>query len=154
MEETLLSEKESKLPASSLAYLKARSAPTVGSLPVAASRPTTPEGATYYLVEYLDGEFPKVRSFKNPYDLARRIAVLDQCDVSAQVFRGDWLPVTQSHPPRYLLVDEDSAIPIRKDLTDGMTVPITSIVDVPLQKDGYLGPEFLAPASSDEIDES
>lgn len=106
---------------------------------------------TYYVVENQNGDWPRVRAFK---DLASLITFLHKTelkeeDVCLSIFNGFFLPVTRSYPRYLLLPDKQSAVKIGKG--EPIIQLIRDLPDMVEDELGYFGPsEFLTEFKNEE----
>jgi hypothetical protein len=103
-----------------------------------------PAEAAHYLFAAHDGAWPQEWKFRTPEGLARELGRLDGQDVVVRPWAGMPLAITKG-PQRYLLsadgktawtVPTAEGLPVRRLDAD-------LIAEVPLQEDGYLGPDVL-----------
>lgn len=105
--------------------------------------------ANYILVEQIEGDWIKIKSFKKPQELARRISELEKSNPDSCVFAiyGMHLPMTKS-PDRMLILPNDTVMRIKNG-------KFVRALDGPLnfQDDGFLGLEEMAPVETPLVDD-
>lgn len=105
----------------------------------------------YGVVESPDGEWPQMRVFKTPEGLARRLAALQDKDVTALCFRGQPAQITKG-PQRYLVfADFAVRIPLYEE-GPAQIVPREVVDGLDVEELGFLGPPELAGGDEEEYD--
>ena len=93
----------------------------------------------YLLIEHFEGEWPVVKFYKTPKEIAARIKALEGKDVVVVPVYGVILPFTKS-PNRVLLLPNDTAVRVSNGkIARSIEVPVQ------IQDDGFLGEEDMAP---------
>ncbi len=96
--------------------------------------------ANYVLIEQIEGDWIKLKVYKKPQDMVKRIDDLEKSNPDSCVFAlyGMHLPITKS-PDRMLILPNDTVLRVK-------TGKFVRSIDGPLriQDDGFLGPDDMA----------
>lgn len=138
-------------------FLANLSEATATMLRAQAEEPQTPrvkvldtESARWHVVETKDGEWPRLRMFRKPADLAAHLQRLEGQDVTVWCFYGLALQITKG-PQRYLRLPDGKflQIPLYEN-GPCETVTEESLQSVEFEEAGYIGPPELAETSRAE----